>query len=124
MPFHADLQLDKLLLLSLKQAIVIAFIIVLPGTYSSVRDNLGDTQRARLTEEEEVAGCCNWAARESKMDTLIDLERADGNIEIAKVKVADAEVKIVRAMNYIKVVEDALKKSPGNNGLEDELAKV
>ena len=58
------------------------------------------------------------------MDTLIDLERADGNIEIAKVKVADAEVKIVRAMNYIKVVEDALKKSPGNNGLEDELAKV
>ena len=37
------------------------------------------------------------------MDTIIDLERADSNIEIAKVKVADADVKIVRASNYIKV---------------------
>ena len=54
-------------------------------------------------EDEEVSGCCDWTSREPRMDTIIDLERADSNIEIAKVKVADADVKIVRASNYIKV---------------------
>ena len=55
------------------------------------------------TEDEETSGCCDWTSREPRMDTIIDLERADSNIEIAKVKVADADVKIVRASNYIKV---------------------
>ena len=98
------------------------------GTYLSVRATSasGDPNRARapLTaemEEEEVSGCCDWTAREPRMETIIDLEKADSNIEIAKVKVADADVKIVRALNYIKVVEDALKKSPGNPDLEEEL---
>ena len=31
------------------------------------------------------------------------------------VKVADAEVRIVRASNYVRVVEEALRKSPGGN---------
>ncbi len=74
-------------------------------------------------EEEEVAGCCDWPS-EPRMDTFIDLERADSNIEVARVKVADAEVKIVRSGNYVKVVEDALKKTPGNPDLEEELNKA
>ncbi len=103
------------------------------GTYLSVRATTasGDPQRARapLTsaqdlEEEEVGGCCDWTAREPRIETIIDLEKADSNIEIAKVKVADADVKIVRGNNYIKVVEDALKKSPGNQDLEEELGKA
>ena len=103
------------------------------GTYLSVRATTAsgvDAQRARSPlanvqdEEEEVSGCCDWTAREPRMETIIDVEKADSNIEIAKVKVADAEVKIVRANNYIKVIEDALKKSPGNPDLEEELARA
>lgn len=100
------------------------------GIYLSVRATTagGGSERARqpLTqdEDEEPNGCCDWTQREPRMETIIDLERADSNIEIAKVKVADADVKIVRSSNYIKVVEDALKKSPGNSDLEEELHKA
>ena len=74
-------------------------------------------------DDEDTAGCCEWPA-EPRVETLIDLERADSNIEVARVKVADADVKIVRANNYVKVVEDALKRSPGNPDLEEELTKA
>ena len=89
----------------------------------------GDQTRPRVPlttdlEEEEVSGCCDWTAREPRMETIIDLEKADSTIEIAKVKVADADVKIVRSSNYIKVVEDALKKSPNNPDLEEELHRA
>jgi hypothetical protein len=72
--------------------------------------------------EDETAGCCEWTT--GTMENIIDLERADSNIEIARVKCADAEVKIVRATNYLKVVEEALKKTPGNSDLEEELGKA
>ncbi len=103
------------------------------GTYLSVRARTAssDPHRAHalLTsaqdlEESEVSGCCDWTVREPRMDTIIDIEKADSNIEIAKIKAADADVKIVRGKNYIKVVEDALKKSPGNQDLEEELGKA
>lgn len=100
------------------------------GTYLSVRATsaAGDQSRPRPLstdmEEEESGGCCDWTAREPRMETIIDLEKSDTTIEIAKVKVADAEVKIVRASNYIRVVEEALKKSPNNPDLEDELARA
>jgi hypothetical protein len=61
---------------------------------------------------------------EARMDTIIDLERADSNIEVTRVKSADADVRIVRASNYVKVVEEALRRTPGNSDLEDELAKA
>ena len=101
------------------------------GTYLSVRATTAsgglDASRARSPlageEEEDANGCCDWTAREPRMETIIDLEKADSNIEIAKVKVADADVKIVRASNYIKVIEDALKKSPNNPDLEEELGR-
>ena len=102
------------------------------GNYLSVRATTasGDASRvgglgAHITDDDEVAtGCCEMARQYVSYDSFIDLERADSNIEIAKVKVADAEVKTVRTMNYIRVVEDTLKKSPGNRDLEDELNKA
>ena len=40
-------------------------------------------------------------------------------------KVADAEVRIVRASNYVRVVEEALRKTPGGNvELEEELGRA
>ena len=53
-------------------------------------------------QEEETTGCCELPP-ERRVENLMDLERADSNIEIARVKVADAEVRIVRASNYVKV---------------------
>jgi hypothetical protein len=52
------------------------------------------------------------------------LERADTGIEAARVKVATAEVRIVRAGNYVRVVEDALRRSPGSAELEEELGRA
>ena len=53
-------------------------------------------------EEEETTGCCVMPP-ERRIENLMDLERADSNIEIARVKVADADVRILRASNYVKV---------------------
>ena len=40
-------------------------------------------------------------------------------------KVADAEVRIVRASNYVRVVEEALRKTVGGNAeLEEELGRA
>ena len=74
-------------------------------------------------------GCCqsgggDWMGDASRTESLVDLERADTGIEIARVKVADANVRIVRATNYLKVVEEAMKRTPGNAELEGELSRA
>ena len=48
--------------------------------------------------------------------SFIDLERADAAIELARVKAADADVRIVRAAGYVRVVEDALRKTAAVTG--------
>jgi len=45
------------------------------------------------------------------LEPFIDLERADAAIELARVKAADADVRIVRAAGYVRVVEDAVRKT-------------
>ena len=98
------------------------------GTYLSVRATTASREPLQRTavashEDEEPAGCCDWPL-EPRMESIIDLERADSNIEVARVKVADADVKIVRSSNYVKVVEEALKRTPANPDLEEELNKA
>lgn len=95
------------------------------ATYMSVRATTASQSIQRggaPGADDETTGCCEWTT--GTMENIIDLERADSNIEIARVKCADAEVKIVRASNYLKVVEEALKKTPGNTDLEEELGKA
>ena len=73
------------------------------ATYMSVRatGTSGALPGRSAPPEEETVGCCEWTT--GTMENIIDLERADSNIEVARVKCADAEVKIVRASNYLKV---------------------
>lgn len=52
------------------------------------------------------------------------LDRADTGIEASRVKVAACEVRIVRAGNYVRVVEEALRRSPGSAELEEELGRA
>ena len=61
-------------------------------------------------EEEETTGCCVMPP-ERRIENLMDLERADSNIEIARVKVADADVRILRASNYVKVSTNGVRVS-------------
>jgi len=59
-------------------------------------------------------------------EPFVDLERADAAIELARVKAADADVRIVRAAGYVRVVEDALRKTTAgrNADFEAELARA
>jgi len=63
---------------------------------------------------------------ERLLEPFVDLERADASIELARVKSADADVRIVRASGYVRVVEDALRKTTAgrNADLEAELARA
>lgn len=56
----------------------------------------------------------------------VHLERADAAIELARVKAADADVRIVRAAGYVRVVEDALRKTTAGRSaeLEAELGRA
>ena len=62
-----------------------------------------------LEDVDDMAGCCGMGGAqpslEYRLESLVDLERADGNIEFARIKVADASVKIARASNYVKVTD-------------------
>src|SRR6218665_3987658 len=99
---------------------------------SGKRSSYLNREHIRLSTRSEVGGgqedvefgvgCCRVPG-ELRMEPLIDLERVDCNIELARIKVADANVKIARASNYIKVVEDATKKTPGNAEMEEELSR-
>lgn len=98
------------------------------GAYESVRETVVTTSPvpklvSSTAAEDAPGGCCEWPL-EQRAESLVDLERADCHMESARVKVADAEMKIVRATNYVKVVEDAFKKTPGNSDLEEELVRA
>ena len=84
----------------------------------------GTPGNAGAIEETQAVGFDDGMRMESRLVSLFQLEQSDGNIEIARVKVADAEVKIIRSANYVKIVEDAFKKSPGNSDLEEELNRA
>lgn len=102
------------------------------GAYESVRETVVTSSQnpkhsslaGGAAGEDVASGCCDWPLEQQQMETIIDLERADCHHESARVKVADADMKIIRATNYVKVVEDAFRKTPGNSDLEEELARA
>ena len=75
----------------------------------------------RAPEVDESVGCCDWTT--GTMENIIDLERADSNIEVARVKCADAEVKIVRASNYLKVSDVTASSVPVFRSRSEVLSK-
>jgi len=76
-------------------------------------------------EDSSGVGAAGGGA-ERLIEPYIDLERSDAAIEMARVKSADADVRIVRAAGYVRVVEDALRKmaSGRNSDLEAELGRA
>lgn len=54
----------------------------------------------------------------------VPVERSEANIEMARVKIADAEIKIIRSTNYVKIVEDAFSKSCNNADMQAELTRA
>lgn len=49
---------------------------------------------------------------------------ADGQIELTRIRVADSEVKVIRANNYVKTLEEAFKKAPSGAEIEAELGRA
>ena len=52
------------------------------------------------------------------------IEGADERMESARVRAADADSKIVRVQNYMHLLEDAVRKAPGNAELAEELSRA
>lgn len=79
-----------------------------------------------ILDMEDSSGVGGGAGSDRLLEPYVDLERADAAIELSRVKSADADVRIVRAAGYVRVVEDALRKTTTgrNSDLEAELARA
>lgn len=74
-------------------------------------------------DEEEDMGlwCCGggpdqWQLpHRSEASTMMELEQADAQIEAARIKAADAELRIVRSANYMRVLEEAIRRGGGGS---------
>ena len=66
-----------------------------------------------------------WARGAPQLSRTIERESVLRSVVVVVRQVADAEVRIVRASNYVRVVEEALRKTPGGNvELEEELGRA
>jgi len=90
------------------------------GVAGGAGDGNAPLQQETELDEEWSAGRRARGRYESEGGVL---DRTDTGIETARVKLASAEVRIVRAANYTRVVEDALRRTPGNPELEEELGR-
>jgi len=64
----------------------------------------------------------------SNAASIADLERADVEIETARIKAAESELRIVRVGNYIRTLEEAARRATDSagqtSGLNEELAAL
>ena len=96
------------------------YLSVQTATSRSAGGGAGDGN-APLQQEGELDD--DWAAARRSGARYESESAGDTGIESARVKLASAEVRIVRAANYARVVEDALRRTPGNAELEEELGR-
>lgn len=79
----------------------------------------GSQQSHRITGIE----CCDRPL-ERHVTSTAEVERLDASIEMALIQIADSELKTSQVSSYVRVLEEALQKSPGNAGLREELARA
>jgi len=84
-----------------------------------------------IEDDEEDVGCCGFptpTAAHRNAASIADLERADVEIETARIRGAEAELRIVRTGNYVRTLEDALRRATDSGcqtaGLNEELAAL
>jgi len=81
-----------------------------------------------IDDDDEDVGCCGGgpSSRRTAAASIADLERADVDIETARIKAAEAELRIVRVGNYIRTLEEAARRAADSqtSGLNDELAAL
>ena len=75
--------------------------------YSGILRTPSIRRDATIEEDVELTeSCCKVGTGEvGRMEAMVDLERADCNIELARIRVADGNLKIARSTNYIKVIQ-------------------
>ena len=84
-----------------------------------------------VEDDEDDIGCCGYpspTAAERNAASIADLERADVEIETSRIKAAEAELRIVRVGNYIRTLEEAVKRAAESGaqttGLNEELTTL
>jgi len=84
-----------------------------------------------IEDDEDDVGCCGFpssTAAHRNAVSIADLERADVEIETARIRGAEAELRIVRVGNYIRTLEDAVRRATDSGcqtaGLNEELAAL
>jgi len=84
-----------------------------------------------IDDDEDDVGCCGYpssTAANRSAASIADLERADVEIETARIRAAEAELRIVRVGNYIRTLDEAVKRASDSGGqtagLTDELAAL
>lgn len=94
------------------------------GGYVLSRDSGRRSARASHADEVTMTDYDPSSPEARIESTFCDLDRTGANIEFARLKMADTSAKISRAGNYVGVVEEASRKSPGNAELEKELSRA
>jgi len=84
-----------------------------------------------MDDEEDDVGCCGYpspTAAYRNAASIADLERADVEIETARIRGAEAELCIVRVGNYVRTLEEAVKRATDSGcqaaGLNEELSTL
>lgn len=84
--------------------------------------------RQRADPEMGSVGCCGgggsgWAESERSLTgPVIDIERADGKIEEARIKAAEADLRIVRGSGYLQRIEESARS--GGADIQEELVRA
>ena len=84
-----------------------------------------------IEDDEDDVGCCGYPTSTTahrNAASIADLERTDVEIETARIRGAEAELRIVRVGNYIRTLEEAVKRATDSGGqtagLNEELAAL
>ena len=92
-------------------------------------ETVGKSVTEADAESDIVGGCCEcrWATDGADADRAPSVDQLDADIEGARVGIANAVARIVRATNRVEELEELFRKNPaatrGDAELEDELRR-
>lgn len=103
----------------------------LPGTssatsgYASIKRLSTSGECDLMTGSSQSHGVTGIEICDSPLERRVaEVERLDASIELALIKIADIELKTAQVSSYVSVLEEALRRSPGNAELRQELSRA
>lgn len=84
---------------------------------------LSDREVTQFPLNDPLSSCADWPL-EPCPPFLAEIEESDARIHLSRMKMADAEVKMTRAKNYVKVIGEVFERNSGVVALEEELDRA